>query len=62
MKDISLSNYLIKCEVRMNYSHEPIVNNLYEPIVNNLYEPIVISFHKRIVYLFLQNDRKLTNV
>ena len=54
MKDISLSNYLIKCVVRMNYSHEMIVNNLYEPIV--------INFHKMIVYYFLQNDRKLTNV
>ena len=42
MKDISRSNYLIKGEVRMNYSHETIVNYLYEPIV--------ISFHKRIVY------------
>ena len=62
MKDISLSNHLIKCVDRMNYSHEPIVNNLYEPIVNNLYEPIVINFHKRIVYKFLRNDRKLTNV
>lgn len=34
MKDISRSNHLIKCEVRMNYLHEMIVNNSHEMIVN----------------------------